>query len=75
MFPYEMVQVIEQQNQQLEMADIVVPVLATNSQEKQEVIGYKLVGKRLTTTQRVVKIEQDMYNKDGKWIPITTGKW
>jgi NDP-sugar pyrophosphorylase family protein len=63
MFPYELVQHLQQANKYYARQDQIVKL-----EESGKVIGHKLTGLRLTTREQIVRIEYPVYIQDGKWI-------
>jgi hypothetical protein len=69
MFPYEVREEIERINKDYSRTDQIIPLLVINN-NKEEILGYKLVGVRATVTQRVVKLDHKVYNNGHEWVSL-----
>jgi hypothetical protein len=63
MFPFEIREEVQKANEENSRFDKIVPLVVTNNQNKEEMVGFQLVGVRLTVTQRLIQINYKVDEK------------
>lgn len=73
-YPFEIKEEVERINAEYSRTDQIIPLLMTNNNKKEEMVGHKLVGVRMTVQQQVIKLEHKVYHNGKDWLSLDNDK-